>query len=322
MKILWYVCGALVLFFLQYKMYKTWKEKDTLLFKAKAKSHFLKHEIETSFVPLQPTKKKIGIFIANEYNIEFSELTYFQTIEYLKSNLPQFDECHEFYNEKNVKQKIFQIFKTLNNDFEENLVFIWICDVASYGHRLTYERVLYLQGDILTENELKHEFVKYPKTKFICGFQTRNTFLPELCVQLKNTREEIKPDKREYIQELNEWILKPFQLNYKENKLKKLQIEFYEISDILEKKLEYTIDENELHTNQFIWCLHGENVSRLFVMYLDILGNDCSIDSFSSYLNDQNIFDNMKLKIRLVLLIKLVQNLLILSFILKIPKTK
>jgi len=283
------MCGALVLFFLQYNIYKTFKEKQNFVFKSKVKSHFLKQEIENSLLDIQPTKKSIGIFIANEYNIQFSELTFFQSIEYIQSSLPELDECHVFYNEFNVKQKLFQILKNNSNEAEESLVFLWICDVASYGHNLEYERILNLQGDILTENELIHEFVKYPKTKFICGFQTRNFFLPSLCVQLKNKNKEIKPDKREYVQEIKEWIIKPFDVNYKENKFKKLQIEFYEISDILEKKIDYDIIEKNLHSNQFIWCLHGENLTRLFVMYLDILGKDCSIDSFSAYLNDQNI---------------------------------
>lgn len=306
-----YILGILVLIFIHYECYRLIKKHESIKKQDKIKETVTQKKMEEyKQIPIKKTKHTLGIFIGYDYDIEFSDLSNSETIKYIESSF-QFTQSFILLNEEfDLKNKINLIIKTFHELYpiiedDENLVFLWICSVSTFAQTKSnkkYEKVIKLGNDYLYESDLNQLFLKYSSSKFVCGFQTLFSFMPNLCIiiedKIKTLEEKEKkevdkekvPDKKEYKEELKDFsIIVPYQLNYKEKVFKKIQIEFYEISEILQKTLDWKFNFEFDKTNQFVWCLNGENLSKMFVLYLQVLGYDTPLESISSYLIGNDI---------------------------------
>lgn len=314
-----YILGILVLIYLHYECYRVVKRYENVEKTKQSKEiHCRKSIEETKLLPIKKTAYTLGIFIGYDFDIQFSDLNHTDNIKYMESSLQpiKFTQTYKILNEEeDIKKKLYLILQTFHDLYpvqenEENLIFLWICSTSTFAQTKTkkIEKVLKLGHDYLYESDLNFLFNKYNSSKFICGFQTKQKFLPNLCIEIDckitnledNEKNEKKskdilllPEKKEYKEEIKDFsIIVPFDLKYVEKEFKKIQIEFYEISDILQKTLEWKFHSLQDKTNQFVWCLNGENLSKMFVLYLQVLGFDTPIESISTYLKEHDIQQN------------------------------
>ena len=312
-----YILGILVLIYLHYECYRVLKRYENVEKTKHSKEiHCRKSIEETKLLPIKKTVHTLGIFIGYDFDIQFSDLNHTDNIKYMESSLQpiKFTQSYNILNkEDEIKKKLYLILETFHDLYpiteeEENLIFLWICSSSTFALTKTkkIEKVIKLGYDYLYESDLNFLFTKYSTSKFICGFQTLQKFMPKLCIEIeskitnleeneKNEKKEkeILPDRKEYKEEIKDFsILVPFNLNYVEKEFKKIQIEFYEISDILQKTLEWKFYSLHDKTNQFVWCLNGENLTKMFVLYLQVLGFDTPIESISTYLKQHDIQQN------------------------------
>lgn len=297
MKFLFYLFGILVLIYIQYKCFQTNKQNIRENIKLEAQHVHIKKQLENNVHEIKKTNKTLGIFIAYDYDIKFSDLSNADCLRYIRQsfhNVLNFTETYYFINEPSVKDKYEAILKSFYDkkiDGDEMTVFIWICSVSTFAYTANkkYEKVIKLHNDYLYENDVTQYFIKYPKTKFVCGFHSNNDFLPPLHIQFYETKSEIKPEKTEYNETLRDYsLIKPFSLNYDEKIYEKVQLQFYEMSNVLQKTMDWEAVEGE-QTNQFVWCFCGPNLTKTFILYLEILGLDTSLESFCAYLNEHEI---------------------------------